>query len=148
MSPDMPAHTLYVLLQGPPEEADDVIGLLWTHGISAERDERGPNLVGAWFDCPTWPPTADFECDRFSRVTEAVASTRYIATEWGHNVSSALTSHVAMHAETGEALGFILNGERSLPSQMPALREFMELRGLSASDIKWVDAADWTPPQQ
>ncbi|MGX1116393.1 hypothetical protein RKD37_001756 [Streptomyces ambofaciens] len=147
---EMPAQTVVMLIQGPPEEADQAIVVLQEHGISSQASERGRGVVEAWFDSPSWPPTPEFECECLSRVTEAVAETRFIAIDLGRQETSPLSSYVAVHRETGEALGFLIDTHQDAALTAVALHEWMQRVGIAAKDIRWqaVDGLDPSELQQ
>jgi hypothetical protein len=141
---EMPAQTVLMLIQGPPDQVPQAIVTLQEHGISSQASERGPGVIEAWFDSPTWPPTPEFECECLSRATEAVAETQFIATELGRQESSPLSSYVAMHRETGEALGFLIDINQNTDLTAIALYEWMQRVGVTAKDIRWhpIDGLD------
>ncbi|NEY32069.1 hypothetical protein GTU99_07655 [Streptomyces sp. PRKS01-65] len=144
---DMPAQTVYMLITGPADRTDQAITALKAHGIAAQRSERSPGLVEAWFQPPCWPPTPDFECDALSRATEAVADTEFIALELGWQVTSTWSSYVAVHRQTGEPLGCILDMTQPVPSRAEVLAEWLSRVNVPAEDIEWRSVADLDPEQ-
>ncbi|MFJ9128928.1 hypothetical protein ACIRJS_32985 [Streptomyces sp. NPDC102340] len=135
---DMPAKTVFVIAEGPEPETNHAIVTLQEHGMAAQLSPRGPNKIEAWFDSEDeWPPDPATECRLFSRVTEALAPTRFAAVEWGWQVTSALTSYVATDRDSGQPLGAILDRTQDARVQAVALAEWLARTGTPADSIKW-----------
>ncbi|MFH9074750.1 hypothetical protein [Streptomyces alboflavus] len=136
---DMPARTLFVTVQVKPEYREQARFALETHGIASEFSHRRDTEVEAWFQPPDgeWPPAADFIWDCYSKVTDALGPTPFIAIEPGLLEGSDLTTWAAVVRQTGRALGFIIDPVHVSAVQMLDLTELLERRGLTSDDITW-----------
>ncbi|MCI3929974.1 hypothetical protein [Streptomyces sp. AN091965] len=141
---DMPPRAVFVTVQVKPEQREQARFALQAQGIASEFSYRRDTEVEAWFQPPSeeWPPAIDFVWNCYSKVTDALADTPFIAIEPGGLEGSDLTSWAAFDQQTGRGLGFVIDPTCVRAVQLLDLAELLEHQGLTNSDITWRAVGD------